>query len=554
MWLLPTESLAIDFARQRLNPFLQNTSVLRHAYSAGSRSGGDALLFKAFHNGSTLTVAYAGSESQVAARSARILIVDEVDRLPLLSEGDSLALAYQRVATFYRNSLIVQACSPTWSATSRINSEYRAGDQRRPFVQCPHCQEWQVMEFFKKAFKCATVEWRKEGDKNLPDTAHLYCGFCGNQWSELDRMKAVTTKGAIRWYQTKPFECCGVEQLPMESRRWEWSERYQVGHAICEHCDNRAVPNDHISFQVSKLYSQSLTTVGLAEKWIATLNDTVPEARAEFFNLFLGECADPATFGKTVETHELSARRESIEVVPRGVIRLVAFADFQGDRVEVLVLGIGVGEECWVIDYHVLPGDTSQPAVYANLKKFLNGRYPYDDGGKGNAIRISGAGFDSGDGRVAQRIYDFVRGSTGWWATKGAADHGGKWAPIIAPLKQVKTRDTNYKPEIIGTNSAKQMIYDRLKIETPGPGYIHFPTYVSDIWLDQLTSEHLRYTVRNGFRTARYEKKSEKRANEVLDCFVGALAVNRLLTERLGWNLERTAAMIAQTIGETTNG
>ena len=554
MWVLPTESLAIDFARQRLNPYLSNTPILRNGYNVKSRGGDDALLFKRFLNGSTLTVAYAGSESQVAARSARVLIVDEVDRFPLLKEGDSLALAHQRVSSYVRNSLIVQACSPTWSATSRINAEFLVSDQRKAFVQCCHCREWTTLEFFKKNYKCATVEWHRDGDKHDPTSAHLYCGFCGGEFREADRLASLTTKGAIRWMQCREFECCGSKQVPLETRRWEWDDKLQVGWALCDQCGKRAVSNEFVGFQVSRLYSPTITVVGMAQKWIATLNDTVPEATAEFYNLYLGESADPTRFGRTVESHELADRLEHFgNLVPRAVLRLTVGSDIQHDRIAVIVIGWGIGEESWVIDYAELPGDTSQRPVWDDLSKFLRSTYPYNDGvtgSKGFRMNISGACIDAGDGTRMQRVVDFVRNHKTWFATKGAADFGGKWNPITAPLKMTRTREST-KLEIIGTNSAKETLYSRLKIEEHGPGYCHLPHWASGIWLDQLTSEHLRNTIRNGFRTARYVKKREKASNEVLDCWILAHAAHRLLSERLGYKIEKTAVKIEAVIGAT---
>ena len=123
LWLLPSKSLAVSFSRERVSRLLMDTTVLRGLYTPGSRDGQDAILYKAFHNGSSLALAYAGAPSQVAARPIRVLLADEVDRYPMISEGSPLSLAYQRTNT-YRNSLIVQCCSPTWSESSRIAQEY----------------------------------------------------------------------------------------------------------------------------------------------------------------------------------------------------------------------------------------------------------------------------------------------------------------------------------------------------------------------------------------------------------------------------------------------
>ena len=57
--------------------------------------------------------------------------------------------------------------------------------------------------------------------------------------------------------------------------------------------------------------------------------------------------------------------------------------------------------------------------------------------------------------------------------------------------------------------------------------------------------------LRGGFRTARYVKKREKASNEVLDCWILAHVAHRLLSERIGYKIEKTAVKIEATIGAT---
>src|SRR5690606_16267674 len=124
-----------------------------------------------------------------------------------------------RTATFHTSRLSIRACSPTWEETSRIYRSYMEGDQRQPFVRCPHCDHEQALDFFEH------VHWDKDEDGNhLPETAAIYCSGCGAAWSEPDRVRLMTTKHAIRHKQTKPFTCCGERQEPMKTRLWDWDE------------------------------------------------------------------------------------------------------------------------------------------------------------------------------------------------------------------------------------------------------------------------------------------------------------------------------------------
>jgi phage terminase large subunit GpA-like protein len=45
---------------------------------------------------------------------------------------------------------------------------------------------------------------------------------------------------------------------------------------------------------------------------------------------------------------------------------------------------------------------------------------------------------------------------------------------------------------MIGVDTAKDAIYSKLKVITPGPGYCHFPIVYQQEFFNQLTSEEVR--------------------------------------------------------------
>ena len=64
----------------------------------------------------------------------------------------------------------------------------------------------------------------------------------------------------------------------------------------------------------------------------------------------------------------------------------------------------------------------------------------------------------------------------------------------------------------VGTNKAKDVLHNRLQIEKPGPGYIHFSADLSERWFKQYTAE-VRVPVRtqNGMTGTRWECPSGRR-------------------------------------------
>jgi phage terminase large subunit GpA-like protein len=132
------------------------------------------------------------------------------------------------------------------------------------------------------------------------------------------------------------------------------------------------------------------------------------------------------------------------------------------------------------------------------------------------------------------------------WAIKGAADRSGQWSPVwpIPKLDPKKTRQTGYKPVMLGVNAAKESIRQKLLVEDHGPGFCHFPADRPEGYFDQLMSENLVLEKKAGVTIRKWIAK-KGHANEALDARVyayGALAGLRAVRKL---NLDRVAAAVA---------
>ncbi len=76
------------------------------------------------------------------------------------------------------------------------------------------------------------------------------------------------------------------------------------------------------------------------------------------------------------------------------------------------------------------------------------------------------------------------------------------------------------------------MIYARLKIHEPGPGYCHFPAEYQEEYFKQLTCERIMTNFTNGHPQRVWVKTKGKR-NEALDCRVYGLAALHILNPNL---------------------
>jgi phage terminase large subunit GpA-like protein len=342
----------------------------------------------------------------------------------------------------------------------------------------------------------------------------------------------------------------------MKTRAWEWDEANQCGYALCTECGGRAVPNKHAGFQASKLYSPVTTIVELAEKWIACKDD--PESKQVFYNTQLALTYQLQAMRK-VESHSLMSRREKFDAqVPDRALVMTAGIDVQsgGDvsegRLEIEVVAWGEGFESWSVEYHVIHGDMATPTIWAELDKYLQKKFKDS---QGRERGIEAVCIDTG-GHSTEAVYRYCapRHKSNIWGIKGKSDREGQWSPVWpAPAKYdpKKTRP-GYRPIMIGVNAAKEAIRELLLVDTPGPGYQHFPEDRPNNYFEQLTSEKLLLELKGG-RTVKFWKAIKGVANEALDVRVYAYAALRGLMVNRKFNFaKRATALEALGIGPAT--
>jgi phage terminase large subunit GpA-like protein len=96
-------------------------------------------------------------------------------------------------------------------------------------------------------------------------------------------------------------------------------------------------------------------------------------------NLMLGEPYEDVA-AQPIAVGWLAARAENYEQAPKGVCVVTAGVDVQDDRVEVELVGFGVGDESWSLDYRVLYGDPSGRELGEELDALLREHVRHESG------------------------------------------------------------------------------------------------------------------------------------------------------------------------------
>jgi phage terminase large subunit GpA-like protein len=492
--VVPTLELRDRSFNPRLAKMIDESEALSGLVTTASRNKanrGDLLEY-----GARARIIKAGANSPDSLRSDHLpyVICDEVDAFPwdVGGEGDPMTLIENRQRTFSRAKTYLVS-TPTLEGQSRIDIEYRRTDMRRYHVPCPHCGEYQHLEFGGKAgahgLKWRTAPPPEDDPHHLPQVldAWYVCRHCGAEISEGHKPDMLA---AGHWVAQRP----GVKLAR--------------------------------GYHLNALYAPTglgLDWKAVAQKWINSQGDTA-ELKG-FVNTYLGEVWREQ--GDSIEEISLISRledytRDTLTADGHPLYAIItAGCDVQKDRIEVTVAAWGEGEQAWLLDHLILPGDTAQPDVWDELADTLT------DAG------VNFACVDSGYN--TSMVYEFVKPRAWCRAVKGMPGTG---RPLIEDekirrqrLRRQRKRGVQVEP--LGVDQGKALLYARLKLQAPGPGYIHFPRLPAfdDEYFAQLAAEKLVTRFR-GTRPVQEWVQTRPR-NETLDCLNYALAACRLSGRRL---------------------
>ena len=471
MVLMPTLDSRDAWKAQKLNPLLQETPIIRDLL--GGQRSRDAANSKDMIDfpGGVLFLAGGNSPNSYAQRSVRYLIMDDLDRFPseVGSEGDPVALARGRTKAFARAKRLFIS-TPTVRGESLVERGYAESDQRRYHVACPHCETYQPLEWGGPEAEHG-IKWR---DNEAGLDAWYVCAHCHGEIHEHQKPGLLS---AGRWIATYP---------------------------------DRSVRGYHISALYAPI-GLGPSWADLALEWKSAVKS--PGTLRTFVNTHLGECWEE--HGDQVEPVGLLARLENYEELPRQLAR-TGGVDVQKDRLELTIIDWGIGEESWTMDHIIVPGDTAKPEVWAMLDEEIANWAP-------EAVAID-------SGYNTSMVYAYVEKRRWAFAIKGRPGGG---VPIVEDEKSRRLRLRRQRKKgitvhMVGDDQAKALIYSRLKITEPGPGYIHFPLApgFDDEYFAQLTAEKLVTKIRG---TRPYVEWVQTRPrNEALDCWKYGLAALRL--------------------------
>ena len=483
--MFPTESFAKRQIRQRLTPlFTDSPAVAAKQISTKSRDAANAMFLKEFQGDMLVSIIGGNSGSAAQGMPAQNLWVDEASSLPLEidDKGDPIENAEARQTNFPdRKTLLTStpgsrgACRITWEFETR-------SDRRRYSMLMPCCGGH------------AVIEWQHMVWDTRDGEVFCQCPLCGERVAQ--HHKTTMLAGGI-WQATAKGdgETAGFH-LPGWYAPYGWLSWEKIR-------------DEFLRAKSDPLLLKGWVNKRAAEAWE---DESLAKVTAE------GLMARVGGYGHGT--------------CPAGVLAVVMAVDVQDTWLEVSVWGYGRGEEAWRIWHQKIEGDPGQDDVWAQVTSIREISWPREGGGTMKAVHCA---VDTG-GHFTGEAYEYCRQHArgGVVAIKGSSNRS---APVLGkPSKQdvtfrgrtVRNGVTLY---LLGTHALKRTVYSRLKLDEPGPGFVHFDDATTDEYLQGLTCERLQPRYIKGFQVLEWVKPNGAR-NEPLDLAVYCLAMLELLKRR----------------------
>jgi len=528
LYTTASEDLAQDWGDHKIMAVIETLGgldrITANTTNAKSRRSGNASLKKEYFGGK-LDIMSSNSKSARRQLDKRCLFIDEVDGVEAVTatgEGKWTEVLFGHTASWGNRRKIVLFGSPTVENTSLTNEYYLEGDCRRFMVPCPYCG--QLIELRLEDETHPSYGLKAETRAGEIVGAYYQCEHCG---------EAIRNEHKITMYSDNP-RCIKHPEKEIDKYRWEPTKKP----------DDPAWRSYHLNALYSPLGMLTFTDVAKARAK-AESGDHVD--MRSYVNIYMGraykEKGSRPELEKILE-HKGTYRRGT---VPHGVLFLTMACDVQRGsennpdnppRIEVEVMGTGLGYKTWSIEYRVFTGpvkDDPYAGAWEDLyqwMKSINGTFYNKEGCEFwvQTIFIDSGDADEGRNETVYRFCERLASDIPTYPIKGFSQLTARRdenadIPGAASFKKYRVAKIGGGGEEvveISTAHYKQTLFARLNINATEDnshpnGYCDFPLDYNDDYFIQLTNSE---KIEGGFK--------DYNPHEALDCRIYNLCASDL--------------------------
>jgi phage terminase large subunit GpA-like protein len=448
----PTDDDRDSFVKTEVEPMLRDVEAMRPVLVPGKE---DTIKLKTFL-GSVLHLLGGKAAARSDASRSRWRWSMRLTRSTRKSKSPSTRWRLRRGASRARRSRSSSPdprCASTASATSSTA-------KNRPM---PSCATASLARTARRRTRCCGAARKSRTASSGTAPTRPRCATCARtaaRQHHAGRVPAHLGPGAA-WVSE-----CG---------RWRYDHHVGVWldatAAVC------SAPR-HVAFvDVWTAYSPQREWVDIVREFLAAktkadsgetgpLETFINETLAQYWKVEMDQ-ADEHALAKRAEGYKL-------RTVPQGGVVLVAGVDVQDNRWELVVWAIGRGEEMWAVDYAVIYGNPADEREWEEKLEPYLFETQFEHASGQQLKHRSGSAIDT-QGHFTHQAYNFCRTRERQrvFAVRGDPQ----------PSKMVKGKatiqDVNWRGKVlkrgvrlwyVGTDTAKDLIYGRLKVTQPGPG------------------------------------------------------------------------------------
>jgi phage terminase large subunit GpA-like protein len=496
---------------QFIVPMLQQ-SGLAHLIQANddlnSRRTGKTDKLIEWEGGGFMVPFGAQNANKMRSIPVQILWRDEIDGWPDVvgKDGDPMKLTEARTKSYEASRKIVDVSTPLIKGHSKIEREFKRGDQRRYMVRCLNCEAPQVMRFKYENRETGEVTgfvWETENGILLPDSVRYLCKECAHPHVNEDRERLVSEDNAY-WEPTA-----------------EPKERNHRSY--------------HIPGFVSKFQSWPSHVQAWLDAWDVESNRPRDMGQLQvFYNNTLGESfevrGEKVRF-ETVSMHRRHAynfgeipNEHAMQHSGSPILLMVGTVDVQEDHLAVAKWGWCKDRRVYLIEYDRWMGDPTQlddPETWGKVRDMIENRTFIADDGKRYplAMTVIDSGFRT------DTVYNFCfEYLSGVYPLKGRDT-----IPRNATVKEFSTFTTPLGQTALGVtvdlykdrwSAALRRSWDGQGMQPAG--MFNAPINITDKQLKELTAETKRERLdqRTGKRIGFEWYKPSSAANELWDLLI----------------------------------
>lgn len=417
--MLPSLDEAIKYNRVKLQPTIDASPALRLRVKKENQrdEGSSTSSFKRFAGGFNQIVT-ASSSKGLQMISVRYLVAEEITGYPFDTDnrGDPLKQAEARQKFYDGNLKRLYSGTPGHKATCRISAAFDAGDRRRRYLPCPHCETFQILTPAALQAPSEATNWR----------ASFGCLACGGIIEEHHRDE-MFARG--EWISTRPIPSDDPEAEPVavpEAIPAGQMDRYR-----CPPMEGRCREYEP-SYALWTAYSPVESWQSL---WEASEEAKKSSVLAKAYSQqWLGEAWEDAA--SEVDHEKLHGARQEI---PSGLATIdhpvwTGFIDCQGDRLVWSIWAYGPMTQGVLMARGIIPHAPETPEAVAGIDELLARTWPAATGG---IVEVARWGIDGSNWANWVRSVGSGRGHK-LWVCEGAEK---RTAPILGTPKRLAIKD-----------------------------------------------------------------------------------------------------------------